>query len=270
MSWRLLDNEESDIYRNLALEESLARTNAGAVDKTNTVRFWKSEPSVVLGRFQCVHEEVNIEFCRNNDISIARRFTGGGTVFHDEGNLNISFCLDQSESFVSRTLRELYWNFIGTLAKGLRSIGIGASYDPNRSCIRINGRKITGTAGWLKQGVSFIHGTLLLSANLETLRRALSPPPNQTVYLRDGRSIRCKESKKDVVTTIAKEFESPPTEDKIKQAIIDSIATFTGAEIVEDSFTEKEEAMANSLYHTRYKRTEWNLGTLTERKAKKQ
>jgi len=270
MSWRLIDNEESDIYRNLALEESLARTNAGAVDKTNTVRFWKSEPSVVLGRFQCVHEEVNIEFCRNNDISIARRFTGGGTVFHDEGNLNISFCLDQSESYVSRTLRELYWNFIGTVARGLRNIGIEASYDPNRSCIRIKGRKITGSAGWLKQGVSFLHGTLLLSANLEMLKKALSPPLNQPVYLRDGRSIRCKESKKDIVTTITTVYDSPPTEDEIKQAIIDSIVAFTGAEIAEDTFTEKETAMANSLYHTQYKTNKWNLGTLSESQAEQQ
>lgn len=264
MSWRLLDNHEYDIYRNLALEESLARINAGAKDKINTIRFWKANPSVVLGRFQCVHEEVNIGFCQQQDIDIARRFTGGGAVYHDRGNLNVSFCLDQSESCVSRTLRELYWNFIGTIAKSLRNINIDATYDPRRSCIRIKGRKVTGTAGWLKQGVSFVHGTLLLSANLNTLQKALTPPTNQPVYLRDGRSIRCKESKKDVVTTIAHEVSSVPSEQEIKDAIIVSFEEFADARIPEGETTEQEEAMADSLYHTRYAKTTWNLGTLIE------
>ncbi|MFO7836947.1 MAG: biotin/lipoate A/B protein ligase family protein [Candidatus Thorarchaeota archaeon] len=269
MTWRVLNDGEFDIYKNLALEESLARINAGTRNKTNTIRFWKSDPSVVLGRFQCVHEEVDIEFCRENNIDIARRFTGGGTVYHDRGNLNISFCLDQSESYVSRTLRELYWNFIGTVAKGLRSIDINATYDSTRSCIRVGGKKITGTAGWLKQGVSFLHGTLLLTANLEMLQNALTPPANQPVYLRDGRSIRCKESKRDIVTTIAQEVDSPPSEQEIKKAIIATIETFIGMELVEDEFTNQERAMSDSLYNTRYAKTTWNLGTLTKERPEK-
>ncbi len=258
----MLEEGELDVFRNLAIEEAIARVNAESTQKTNTLRFWRSEPAVVLGRFQCVHKEVNIAFCRTNRIPIARRFTGGGTVFHDSGNLNFTICLDQSMSYVSRTLNELYWNFVGAIATALRELGIPANYDSNRSCLRINGKKITGTAGWIKQGVSFIHGTLLIDADLAKLKRCLDVPLNQPEYLRDNRRIRCLESKKDKVTSIAQELTSRPSDVEIKNAIIATLERISEEEIHVASLTKTEIDAADSLYQTRYCQTEWNLGTL--------
>ncbi|TFH09300.1 MAG: lipoate--protein ligase family protein, partial [Candidatus Thorarchaeota archaeon] len=196
MSWRLLKSENSDVYHNLAIDEALAKTYLQSENMLNTLRFWESNKAVVIGRFQCVHKEVNLEFCERNGISIARRFTGGGAVFHDLGNLNYALCLHQSHHYVPRGLKELYETYIGAIIQSLNFLNIPAHLDPVGSCIRIGKKKISGTAGWIKQGISFIHGTLLIDADIENLHESLNPPEGQPVFLRDKTRIRCMESKR--------------------------------------------------------------------------
>ncbi|MHA1929894.1 MAG: lipoate--protein ligase family protein [Candidatus Thorarchaeota archaeon] len=263
MSWRLLEEQRTNVQRNLAIEEAIARSSGAKTNgKINTLRFWRSSSAVVLGRFQCVHKEVNLAFCEERDITIARRFTGGGTVYHDEGNLNFSICLDQSEPYVCKTLNELYWNFIGAMVYDLQQIGIPANFDSYRSCVRINSKKITGTAGWIKQGVSFIHGTLLIDSDLDTLRKCLDVPPNQPEYLRDNRRLRCLESKRDNVTTIRREIENAPSDGEIKTAIMKTMEKISGTRLKRGNLEKDEIELAESLYQSRYSQPEWNLGTL--------
>ncbi|MHA1905565.1 MAG: lipoate--protein ligase family protein [Candidatus Thorarchaeota archaeon] len=264
MTWRLIEESSPDVYKNLALEEALARVNAASELKINTLRFWRSEKAVVIGRFQCVHKEANIGYCQENDIPIARRFTGGGAVYHDEGNLNFTICLDQSEPYVTRTLNELYWNFIGFIASGLQEIGIPVRYDTYRNCLRIKGKKISGTAGWIKQGVSFIHGTLLVDADLSVLKKCLTIPPDQPVYARDNRRIRCVESKRDIVTTIHKEVVESPSDKDIMTAITQSLERLSEEQIPRGNFSQEERDYAESLYQDLYSQSNWNLGTLAQ------
>jgi lipoate-protein ligase A len=260
MLWRLIDDDDLDVYRNLAIEEAIARINVQSTEKSNTLRFWRSQNAVVLGRFQCVHLEVNVNYCREHEIKIARRFTGGGTVYHDIGNLNFSICVDQNEPYVTRRLDELYWNFIGSIASGLQYIGIPVSYDPNGSCLRIQRKKITGTAGWMKKGVSFIHGTLLIDTDLEKLKHSLKAPPGQEELYLKGKKVRCKESRKDVVTTIIHEVPERPSDEEIKQSIIRSIEKISNSKIEHGPPTKQEKKTAEALYQSHYSQPEWNLG----------
>ncbi len=262
MSWRVLNNQGSDVFHNLSVDEALAKTYLQSENKLNTLRFWESDKAVVIGRFQCIHKEVNLEFCKENSISIARRFTGGGAVFHDLGNLNYALRLHQSHDYVPRGLKELYEKFIGAISDSLNSINIPTSFDPVGSSIRIGKKKISGTAGWIKQGISFIHGTLLVDADLEMLQESLNPPEGQPVFLRDKTRIRCMASKRDTVTNIAREVKDCPTRDEIRSAIIETLAEFAGSSIIEGSLTQEEVDTSQTLYHSRYKQASWNMGTL--------
>jgi len=261
MSWRLLSDFGSDIYFNLAMDEAIAKTNLGENNALNTIRFWRSQRAVVIGRFQCVHREVDLAYCEDKGISIARRFTGGGAVFHDLGNLNFALRLHQSHSYVPRGLKELYHTFIGRVTQSLVSLNIPAKFDPMGSSIRINGRKISGTAGWIKGGISFIHGTLLVNADLDMLQRCLTPPERQQVYLRDKTRIRCMDSIHDTVTNISLEVENCPTSDEIQAAITKTLEEMTGVEVAEGNPTKSENDAAQALYHSQYTQPSWNLGT---------
>jgi lipoate-protein ligase A len=264
MPWRLFSNHSLDVYTNLALDESIAKTNLDDRKKLNTIRFWQSDRAVVIGRFQCVHKEVDLKYCQESDISIARRFTGGGAVFHDLGNLNFSLCLHQSYEYVPRGLKELYETFIGVFTMSLNQLNIPARFDPFGSCIRIGEKKISGTAGWIKQGVSFIHGTLLVDADLKVLQKSLSPPEKQQVYLRDKTRIRCMESRRDTVTNIMVEVDDCPTQQEIQAVIIENFVDFVGEEIKEGRSTKEENIAAQALYDTQYSKPSWNLGTPIE------
>jgi lipoate-protein ligase A len=261
MSWRLLNDIDSDIYYNLAVDEALAKTYLHSENSLNTIRFWKSNPAVVIGRFQCVHKEANLKYCEKNEISIARRFTGGGTVFHDLGNLNYSLRLHQSHSYVPRGLKELYKKFIGAIVEGLNSINIPARFDPTGSCIRIGDKKISGTAGWIKKGISFIHGTLLIDSDLEKLHESLNPPEGQPVYLRDNTRVRCMDSKRDIVTNIVDEVDNCPTNNEIRRAIVETVAMMVGTSICHSTLTQEELDTSQALYQTRYTQESWNIGT---------
>ncbi|MHA1924907.1 MAG: lipoate--protein ligase family protein [Candidatus Thorarchaeota archaeon] len=262
MTWRLLQDSEVDIHRNLAIEEALAMVNSERQVKVNTLRLWRATDSVVIGRFQCVHKEANINYCKQNGIAIARRFTGGGAVFHDMGNLNFTLCMDQKEAYVARTLPTLYQRFVGAVAEGLNDIGVPAKFDEKRSCIRIGRKKITGTAGWIKRGISFIHGTLLIDSNLKTLEESLTAPSDQPRYMRDNRKIRCMDSKQDKVTSLSEVLGEPPSDKEITTAIIESIRRYTGVDILTGKLSDEELDTAHALYQSRYSQSEWNLGTL--------
>jgi lipoate-protein ligase A len=260
MPWRLLEDDEVDIHRNLAVEEALAMVNSERKYKLNTMRLWRATNAVVIGRFQCVHKEADVNYCKKNGITIARRFTGGGAVFHDMGNLNFTLCMDQKEAYVAKTLPTLYQDFVGAVARGLTDIGVPAKFDKQRSCIRIGSKKITGTAGWIKRGVSFIHGTLLIDPNLEFLERSLRAPPDQPRYMRDNRRIRCMESKRDPVTSLSEALSERPSDIEITSAITESIKGFTGANMETGELSDREQETAHALYQSRYSQSEWNMG----------
>ena len=81
-----IDNRCTDIYFNLAAEEYLLKQKRG-----NFFMLWQSEPSVVIGKHQSVAAEADERFLDEKGITLARRFSGGGAVYHDRGNINLSF-----------------------------------------------------------------------------------------------------------------------------------------------------------------------------------
>ncbi|MEA2087178.1 MAG: lipoate--protein ligase family protein, partial [Candidatus Caldatribacteriota bacterium] len=66
------------------------------------LRFWQNNPSVIIGKFQKEEYEVNLEYTKKKNIPVFRRFTGGGTVYHDRGNLNITFCKEKENILFSK------------------------------------------------------------------------------------------------------------------------------------------------------------------------
>ena len=79
-------NHSLDPTFNLALEEYfLGRIEPG---HPGYAILWQNSPAIVVGRFQNTRQEVNADFVRERGISVVRRMTGGGAVYHDAGTLN--------------------------------------------------------------------------------------------------------------------------------------------------------------------------------------
>ena len=141
-------------YYNLAVEEYLFKTSDDSV-----IMLWQNEPTVVIGKNQNAFAELNLDYVREKGINIARRITGGGAVYHDEGNVNFSFIAKNSET------NELdFKSYTEPIIEALSKIGVKAMLS-GRNDILVEDRKISGNAQYNADGRVLHHGTLLFSAD---------------------------------------------------------------------------------------------------------
>jgi len=167
--WRLLDIEyPRKAGLNLAIEEALLR-QAAKRNGPPIVRFWRNKCAVIVGYSQCVEAEVNLELCRSRGIEIVRRITGGGTVYHDLGNLNYSIVITSDHRLVRKLdIQESYGVFLSGVIECLKKFGVSPSFDPP-SDLLVHDRKISGNAQVRKRGIILHHGTILVNSDLNLL-----------------------------------------------------------------------------------------------------
>ena len=156
-------NTSTDIYFNLALEEYVFKN----FKDDSYLLLWKNDNCIVLGKHQNAFEEVNIKAVEEMHIKITRRITGGGTVFHDKGNLNYSLIAPYDASTFGG-----YDVFLTPVIEALKSMGIPA-VKKRSSDIAIGKKKISGNAQTVKNGRVLHHGTLLFDADLFLLSKLL-------------------------------------------------------------------------------------------------
>ncbi|TVQ12244.1 MAG: lipoate--protein ligase [Bacteroidetes bacterium] len=165
-----VENDSLDPYFNIAAEEYLLKNF-----ESDVIMLWRSNPSVIVGKHQNTLAEINLGFVRKNNIPVIRRLTGGGTVFHDPGNINFTF-IKQAE-------KEKLVDFKAHTAPVidfLNNIGVDARFE-GKNDLRVNGLKISGNAEHIFKNKVLHHGTLLFDANLQTLSESIkSREPNFT------------------------------------------------------------------------------------------
>jgi lipoate-protein ligase A len=146
---------------NLALEEWLFQTiPAGDV----LFLLYSNHPAVVWGKNQNPWKEANIPWLKEKKIPGLRRISGGGTVWHDPGNLNYSFIGDRHLCFKEQNL--------AFLADSLKELGITVEVN-ERGDLLLQGKKCSGNALAYARHTILHHGTLLVDADLPTLHLAI-------------------------------------------------------------------------------------------------
>lgn len=154
---RYVPNSSHNPYFNQALEELLFEQS-----REPLLLLWRNAPAVVCGRYQNLFAEVSVPAAQAEGIALVRRITGGGTVYHDLGNLNYS--LIQNSDVPG------YEPYLHRMADALQRIGVPAV--PSRSCdLSLDGKKISGSAQKIAHGRTLHHGTLLFETDLGKLRR---------------------------------------------------------------------------------------------------
>ncbi|HKK43705.1 MAG TPA: lipoate--protein ligase [Bacteroidales bacterium] len=157
-----MNSESADPFFNLAVEEVLLKN-----DSRDFIFFYINNPSVIIGKHQTAHKEADTKFTLENNIPVIRRISGGGTVFHDRGNLNFSF-ISGSETGKQVDFRK----YTTPIIKFLNTLGIDARFE-GKNDIRVNGLKISGNAEHVHRQRVLHHGTLLFDSSLNELRNAI-------------------------------------------------------------------------------------------------
>jgi len=165
---QLFHLKSTDIYFNLAVEEYLLK-------ETNEDYFiiWQSENALVFGKHQNVFEEINLAFAQENNINIARRISGGGTVFHDLGNVNFSLIQNKTKGKqidFDQDTKPIY--------EFLKSLNLDVKYS-DRHDLFIDNKKISGNAEHVFKNRVLHHGTILYSSDLNRLQKSLIVSKNK-------------------------------------------------------------------------------------------
>lgn len=129
---------------------------------------WRVKPTVIFGRNQLIDSEVNIAYCKTNNIEYYRRKSGGGCVYADMDNLMFSY-ITRSDDITTT-----FAHYTHAIVIMLKELGLDAS-DNSRNDIMVEGKKVSGNAFYHLPGVSIVHGTMLYDTNMENMMRAITP-----------------------------------------------------------------------------------------------
>lgn len=274
-TWRLLpDDGERDPRINLAREEAVARhVAADPAAPTPVLRLWRDDPAVVIGRFQLGAAEVDTAAAAALGAPVLRRFTGGGTVWHDPGNLNVSVILRPEDALFAadpelRRLPGLYRLVLDPLAAAARALGVAARATERDLVVdRPDGStaKLSGVAAWLGGRALLVHATLLVDADLDALARTCAGPGAPG----DPRWERTK-SRRATVTSLARELAadgaSTPLPAAVDRAVVAAFGAWSpgpAAPLAPSGWTIDELAAAERLLTDRYASPAWHADPTT-------
>lgn len=157
-------SESFNPYHNLAVEKLLFDT----LDKNTVILYlWQNKNTVVIGKNQNPWAECRCNQLEQDGGFIARRLSGGGAVFHDEGNLNFTFICENENFDIPRQL--------SVIRHACALTGIDAEIS-GRNDILASGKKFSGNAFFSSGGKSYHHGTILISSDIQKVAKYLTPP----------------------------------------------------------------------------------------------
>jgi lipoate---protein ligase len=239
-----IDNKGiTDPRINLAIEEyALKHLN---IDETYLL-FYINRPSIIIGRNQNTIEEINSDYVDGNGITVVRRLSGGGAVYHDLGNLNFSFITkDDGDSFHN------FKKFTQPVVETLEKLGIHAELS-GRNDILAEGKKISGNAMFSTKGRMFSHGTLLFQSEMDHIVSALKVKKDK-IESKGIKSIRSR------VGNIADFLKEPMSVEEFRSFLLQNIFKDSG-EVTEYVLTEKDWEKIHEISENRYQNWEWNYG----------
>lgn len=235
----------TDPSLNLALEEYVFRHKPADDD---CLLFYVNAQSIIIGRNQNTVEEINSAVVEERGISVVRRISGGGAVYHDLGNLNFSFMTPFVQGRFNR-----YDHFTRPVVDTLRGLGVPAELG-GRNDILAAGRKISGNAQFATPSRMLSHGTLLFDANLDDVTAALRPKPGK-VESKGVKSVRSR------VANICEFVQVPLTIDELRERILDEIfGTRDRTAIPSVVLTDDDWVKVHELRARRYGNHDWNFG----------
>ncbi|GAB4508301.1 MAG: hypothetical protein Tsb0026_06710 [Sulfuricaulis sp.] len=160
---------------NIRLDRAQWRAAQDADTPNCHVRFHRYRPTVTLGAFETAGHAARAEYCRERDIAMARRVSGGAAVYLDPDQLCWTLTLSRPAAWGGKNLADWLACLCEGVARGLQRLGVDAVFVlPND--IEVAGRKLGSGFLALSDSALLFQGSLLFDHDTETMMKALRVP----------------------------------------------------------------------------------------------
>lgn len=198
-----IETGSADPYYNFGLEYYFA---AEKMLPDTVFLFWRTAPTLMVGKYQNVLEEINKPYADAHGIQIVRRMSGGGTIYTDEGGWQFTFIQHGGAEEIR------FHEYIAPVIDALRELGVSAEFN-GRNDLTIDGRKFSGNAQYRLGDCVVHHGSLLFSTDIEQMV-ASTTVDSYKILSKSIKSVR------DRVTNIAEHLPAPIGADAFKEAML--------------------------------------------------
>src|SRR3989338_5705706 len=262
MQCRFIDTGFKDCYENMAIDEAILNCC-----KLPTLRVYRWKPAAIsIGYNQDAIKDINVSYCKKNNIGIVRRLTGGKAVFHDE-EITYSFILPENNGLLPSEVNESYKIIANALVIALKKINIDAEIKKVPEKIKtsicfnssnwyellVNGKKISGSAQRRMNGKILQHGPILMDFDYNKNNSLFNPNNNF------GNVNNLKQR----ITSLKKELKKEINYQELAQAIKLGFKENFNFEIIDDFLTNEEIKLAGKLGEEKYSTEEWNYKFLS-------
>ncbi len=238
----IIDSPSNNAYFNIASEEYLLTK----FPQADIFLLYVNAPSIIVGKFQNTLAEINLDYVEQQQIKVVRRMSGGGTVYHDLGNLNFSFhTLLDKQDFLD------FSTFTQPIVSLLNRLGVPAKLE-GRNDLLVDGKKFSGNAKLAKAGKMIQHGTILLNSQMEVLADALKVNPLKFI----DKAVKSNRSR---VTNLIDYLPKDTSTETLKQLLIAEIIRENPAAVMH-AFDVQDLAAIEQLVKAKYATWDWNFG----------
>jgi lipoate-protein ligase A len=241
----LIGLDPLDPRRGLATDEALLESVRGGGD--DAVRLWVNGRSAIVGRSQSVSDEVDVRFAARSGIPVLRRISGGGTVYHYAGNLNVSVVLRDGRRVGS--VSEAFQCFGEAIAKALA--GICPAISLNENDLLIEGRKVGGAAQ-ARRGDALLYHTTLLVEPVDVRM------PDLLLAMRRGYRPRRVASRPRRTVSLAEAIGADPSLERIAGILAPALGEALSEPLGSSGLVDSEERRAGWLAENKYGDPRWN------------
>lgn len=223
---------------NLAAEEIMTRQA-----KPGEISFflWQNQNTVVIGRNQNPYKECDLVAIERDNVTLIRRLSGGGAVFHDLGNLNFSFCAHEKDYSLEKNLQ--------VIIQALRRFDLPAEFS-GRNDILLDGKKFSGNAFSRIQSNQCHHGTIMLDVDMTKLSNYLNVPPLKM----EAKGIRSVTSRVTNLIDYAPNMTIDNLIESLKQSFVQVFGEAAEPIVIDEGFLEGHESAE------KYQTWQWNVG----------
>lgn len=236
-----IDNTSTNPFYNFALEYYLMKEKK--LPEDTVFLFWRTQPTLMIGRYQNTLEEINERYVRKKNINVVRRISGGGTIYTDLGGWQYSFITRGKADQIDFT------KYVTPIVEALNNIGVNAEFN-SRNDLVIDNKKFSGNAQCMVSDYTLHHGSLLFDTDLGEMVKAITVDEYKIV----SKGIK---SVKERVTNIKDHLKEPMDPLTFKELMVKSIMKGSKKEY---RLSQEDDQRIKEISKEKFETWDWNYG----------